>query len=73
MPFLRDVRPEAERIGLLLGRDGHVTTRKWVERTAAIYQTALSQANHFASDPAYRPLFERAVREFNEWLASDAI
>lgn len=67
---MSDVRPESERIAFLLRRDGDDATRLWVKRTAALYRDALAQPRHYASDPAYRPLFERAVREFDEWLAS---
>lgn len=70
MPSLKDVRPESERIAFLLRRDGHEATHKWVARTGGLYREALAQSHHYASDPAYRLLFERAVREFEEWLAS---
>lgn len=64
----KDVKPESDRIAFLLRRDGPEKTRQWVERTAAIYREALAHREHYASGPAYRPLFERAVREFEEWL-----
>ena len=70
MSSLKDARPESERIEFLLQRDGHDTTRKWVERTVNIYRNALGDARHYASDPAYRPRFEQAVREFDAWLSS---
>lgn len=62
-------RPESERIGFLLQRDGPAVTLAWVERTLAIYREALRDPRHYANDPSYKPLFERAVREFEEWLA----
>ena len=62
-------RPESERIELLLKRDGLEVTRAWVERTLAIYRQALADPRNYANDPSYKPLFERAVREFEEWLA----
>ncbi|HET7923353.1 MAG TPA: hypothetical protein VFL30_00555 [Rhodanobacteraceae bacterium] len=67
---MSNARPESERIEFLLRRDGHAETRKWVERTAAMYREALSQQGNYAADPAYRPRFEQAVREFEEWLGS---
>jgi hypothetical protein len=70
MPALSEVRSESQRIGFLLRRDGYQETRKWVERTAGVYRDALGHTNHYAADPAYRPLFEKAAREFEEWLAS---
>jgi hypothetical protein len=70
MASARNVRPESERIAFLLRREGYEKTRMWVERTAAIYREALAHRGHYACDPAYRPLFEKAAREFEEWLRS---
>lgn len=63
-------RPESARIEFLLERDGLETTRAWVERTLAIYRQALADPRNYANDPSYKPLFERAAREFEEWLGS---
>ena len=63
-------RPESERIEFLLERDGLEATRAWVERTLVIYRHALADPRNYANDPSYKPLFERAVREFEEWLAA---
>jgi hypothetical protein len=65
-------RPESERIGLLLRRDGYDASRAWVERTVQIYEAALAHPQSHASDPFYRPLFERAVGEFHDWLSTAA-
>ncbi len=62
-------RPESERIEFLLKRDGLEATRAWVERTVAIYRRALADPRNYASDSSYKPHFERAVREFEAWLA----
>jgi len=63
------MRPESERIEFLLRRDGREATRRWVERTERLYSDALAEHRHYAADPAYRARFERAVREFRDWLA----
>src|SRR6185312_6319830 len=63
MTSIAEVRPESERIEYLLRRDGYEKTRKWVERTIAIYRAELDHG-HQGSDPGYRPRFEKAVREF---------
>ena len=63
-------RPESERIEFLLARDGPEATRAWVERTLRIYRRALADPRNYANDPSYKPLFERAVREFEEWLGT---
>jgi len=61
-------RPESERIAFLLKRDGFEATRAWVERTVAIYRRALADPKHYADDSSYKPRFERAVQEFEDWL-----
>jgi len=59
---------ERERIELLLERDGREATRRWVERTLEIYEDAVDNPHSHGSAPTYRPLFERSIREFREWL-----
>ncbi len=70
MAPVRNVPPESERITFLLRRDGYEKARIWIERTAAIYREALAHREHYACDPAYRPIYEKAVQEFEEWLRS---
>ena len=62
-------RPESERIEFLLRRDGPTATRTWVERTLTMYRKELSHPSSYACDATYRPRFEKAVREFEDWLA----
>lgn len=69
MAPMTEPRPEAERIGFLLQRDGPEASRAWVERTLAIYREALRDPRHYSNDPSYKPLFERAVGELEGWLA----
>jgi len=64
-----DPRPESERIEFLLKRDGPEATRAWVQRTLAIYRKALRNPAGHGADPVYRPRFEQAIQEFEEWLA----
>ena len=61
-------RPESERIEFLLRRDGLEATRSWVKRTLTIYRQALADPRNYANDPSYKPRFERAVWEFEQWL-----
>lgn len=69
MPRTDEPRSEAGRIRFLLERDGPEATRSWVERTLAIYRAALRDPTSYAADAVYRPRFEKAVREFERWLA----
>lgn len=60
-----EFKPESERIQFLMKRDGPEATRAWVQRTLEIYRQALRNG-----DSMYRARFEQAVREFEEWLAT---
>ncbi|MEW5942259.1 MAG: hypothetical protein AB1710_00215 [Pseudomonadota bacterium] len=60
---------ETDRINLLVARDGEETARAWVERTLALYRSALADPHSYASTREYRPLFEQSVQEFERWLA----
>ncbi len=60
-----ELKPESERIRFLMQRDGPEATRAWVQRTLEIYRQALHDG-----DSMYRARFEQAVREFEEWLAT---
>lgn len=68
MTSLADVRPESQRIDFLLRRDGYEATRKWVERTIGLYRAEIGPRGSYATDATYRPRFEKAIREFEEWL-----
>jgi hypothetical protein len=70
MPSVADARPELERIEFLLNRDGYEATRAWVERTLNIYREAVGKPGQHSADTVYRPLFEKSIAEFEEWLAS---
>jgi hypothetical protein len=67
---MQGIRPEIERINYLLQRDGEKATRAWVERTLRIYREAITKPGSHASNTTYRPLFEKAIHEFEEWLAT---
>lgn len=71
MPSLVDARPERDRIEFLLQRDGYEATRAWVERTLNIYRDALGKPGQHSVDTVYRPLFEKSIAEFEEWLAAN--
>jgi hypothetical protein len=63
------VSAEKQRIEFLVARDGDEEARAWIARTAHIYREALRNSD-YASAGAYRHELERAVREFDEWLAA---
>lgn len=60
---------ESARIQLLIDRDGDDRARLWIERTLTLYRAAVGSPTSHASLPHYRPLFEQAIRDFEQWLA----
>jgi hypothetical protein len=59
---------EAERIRLIVERDGLDAAVEWVHRTLQIYAQALDDPANFARAAEYRPRFEQSTREFEAWL-----
>ena len=66
---LADANTESGRIQFLVKRDGVQAARIWIERTRDIYREALRQPVSYAAAEPHRSRFERAIREFEEWLA----
>jgi hypothetical protein len=48
---------------MLYSRDGIKTTREWAKATDVAYRLYISDSNHYASQPDWRPLFEKSFRE----------
>lgn len=59
---------ERHRITFLIQRDGYAKTRNWVEKTLGIYREAVSSPGSHASQPEFRPHFDKAIAEFQAWL-----
>jgi hypothetical protein len=53
---------ERLRLETLCSRDGIEATREWAKATAVAYRLYISDSNHYASQPDWRPLFENSVR-----------
>jgi hypothetical protein len=54
---------ERLRLKTLCSRDGIKTTREWAKATAVASRFYISDSNHYASQPDWRPLFEKSIRE----------
>ena len=54
---------ERLRLETLCSRDGIKTTREWAKATAIAYRLYISDSNHYASQPDWRPLFDKSLRE----------
>jgi len=54
---------ERLRLELLSARDGLDLARQWALATANLYQQAVDTPMHFASQPEWKPRFERVICE----------
>jgi len=54
---------ERTRLELLCVRDGVEAARQWARRTAQLYRQSIDDAAHFASQPDWKPRFERSICE----------
>jgi hypothetical protein len=59
---------EADRIRLVVERDGLDLAIEWVRRTLQIYVRALDDPASYARAAEYRPRFEQSIQEFEAWL-----
>lgn len=50
-------------------RDGLKAAVEWVARTLAIYREAVATPASHASIPEFRPRFDAAIRELEQWLS----
>lgn len=64
-------RAAFDRIAFLVRRDGPVATHARVVRTLAIYCDRVRDPKSHACDRSYEPLFEKSMREFQQWRAGD--
>jgi hypothetical protein len=70
MSDLANARPESDRLAFIAQRDGPAAARDWAERTLGIYREAMNTPGSHAADAVFRPLFQKSVGEFEEWLAA---
>ena len=64
---------ERERLKALLARDGMEAAKEWARRTAAIYSLSISNRDHYASQPDWKPLFEQSIRELKMFAETGVI
>jgi hypothetical protein len=60
--FQPAVMSEHIRIDTLIARNGLQPTQEWARQTAALYRQSISDPLHFASQPDWKPQFERIIR-----------
>ena len=64
---------ERERLQALVARDGMEAAKEWAKRTGVIYCRSISNPDHYASQPDWKPLFEQSIRELKMFADTGVI
>jgi len=64
---------ERERLNALVARDGMDAAKEWARKTAAIYSLSISNPDHYASQPDWKPRFEQSIRELTMFAETGVI
>ena len=64
---------ERVRLETLRSRDGIKAAREWAKKTAVIYRHSISDPNHYASQPDWKPLFDKSIRELKMFAETGLI
>lgn len=54
---------EQVRLKHLSARDGQDVARQWAQWAAGLYRQSINDPKHYASQPDWKPLFERSILE----------
>jgi hypothetical protein len=64
---------ERLRLETLCSRDGIEATREWAKATAILYRLCINDSDTYASQPDWRPLFEKGIRELEMFAETGVI
>ena len=64
---------ERLRLDTLCARDGIEAARDWAQQTVEVYGRSISDSNRYASQPDWKPLFERSIRELKLFAETGVI
>jgi hypothetical protein len=64
---------ERLRLETLCSRDGIEAARYWAYQTVEVYRRSIGDSNHYASQPDWKPLFERSIRELKKFAETAVI
>jgi len=64
---------ERERLKTLVARDGMEAAKEWASRTATMYSQSISNPDHYASQPDWKPRFEQSIRELKMFAETGVI
>jgi len=58
---------ERLRLETLIARDGVERAKQWATKTAGLYLSSFCEPSHYASQPDWKPLFEKSVQELKHF------
>ena len=61
------------RLETLLARDGLENAKQWAKKTADLYLSSFCEPSHYASQPDWRPLFEKSIQELKHFAETGEI
>jgi len=64
---------ERLRLETLIARDGLEHSKQWAKKTAALYLSSFCEPSHYASQPDWRPLFEKSIQELKHFAETGEI
>ena len=64
---------ERLRLEALIARDGREQAMQWANKTAGLYLSSICEPSHYASQPDWRPLFEKSIEELRHFAETGAI
>ena len=64
---------ERERLKTLVARDGMEAAKEWASRTVTIYSQSISNPDHYASQPDWKPRFVQSIRELKMFAETGVI
>jgi hypothetical protein len=64
---------ERLRLEMLIGRDGLEHSKQWANKTAGLYLSSFGEPSHYASQPDWRPLFEKSIQELKHFAETGEI
>ena len=65
---------ERLRLETLIARDGVEQAKQWAIKTVALYLSSFCESSsHYASQPDWKPLFEKSIQELKHFAETGTI
>ena len=64
---------ERLRLETLIARDGLPRTKQWAQETVDLYTLLITKPTHYASQPDWKPRFEKSIQELKHFVETGII